>query len=225
MRSWSMVDGPCPARMVSNIHCGDFSVPTKKFLNIYIMHLMIIMRNIMPSKPPETTKAAAEKLVEIGKQIGAHRKALRVSAVAAAESAGMSRITLHRIERGEPSVTMGAYLNAMTALGMTLSAGDRTDAIEKTVSQDKPGWIPARIDLQKYPQLKQLAWQVQGTNELKPAEALDIYERNWRHVDASALEPQERHLIEALRQAFGEVRGEVRGNLSGNARGGGNGGI
>jgi len=35
------------------------------------------------------------------------RKALRVSATVAAEAAGMSRVTLHRIEKGEPSVTMG----------------------------------------------------------------------------------------------------------------------
>lgn len=30
----------------------------------------------------------------------------------------MSRVTLHRIERGEPSVTMGAYLNALAVLGL-----------------------------------------------------------------------------------------------------------
>ncbi len=165
----------------------------------------------MPSTSPKTTTAAAEELAEIGKQIRAHRKALRVSAVTAAESAGISRVTLHRIERGTPSVTMGAYLNAMTALGLGMNVRARSDAYSKAGNQDQPGWIPARIDLQKYPQLKQLAWQVQGTNELKPAEALDIYERNWRHVDASALEPQERNLIEALRLAFSEVRGMQSG--------------
>lgn len=163
----------------------------------------------MSAKPPETTKAAAEKLVELGKQIRAHRKSLRVSAVAAAESAGMSRVTLHRIERGEPSVTMGAYLNAMTALGMELSVNGRSDSLSNTETQDKPGWIPARINLENYPQLKHLAWQVQGANELKPAEALGIYERNWRHVETSALEPQEQNLIEALRLAFGKEQGDI----------------
>lgn len=170
---------------------------------------------------PETTTATAEYLVELGKHIRAHRKALRVSAVTTAESAGISRVTLHRIERGAPSVTMGAYLSAMTALGLGLNVRARSDAHSKAGNQGQPGWIPARIDLERYPQLKQLAWQVQGTNELKPAEALDIYERNWRHVDASALEPQERNLIEALRLAFGEGRG----NVSGKARGGEHGDI
>lgn len=164
----------------------------------------------MPAKPPKTTRAVAEKLFELGKQIHAHRKSLRVSAVAAAESAGMSRVTLHRIERGEPSVTMGAYLNAMTALGMELSINGRPDLLANAEIQDKPGWIPARIDLENYPQLKQLAWQVQGTNELKPTEALGIYERNWRHVETSALEPQEQHLIDALRMAFGDEQRDQR---------------
>ena len=62
----------------------------------------------MPAKPPKAPTVAAEKLALLGQQIRAHRKSLRVSATATAEAAGMSRVTLHRIERGEPSVTMGA---------------------------------------------------------------------------------------------------------------------
>lgn len=130
---------------------------------------------------------------------------MRVSAVTTAESAGMSRVTLHRIERGEPSVTMGAYLNALTALGMELSVKGGPGSLSDHGNQDRRGWIPARIHLENYPQLKQLAWQVQGTDELKPAEALGIYERNWRHVETLALEPEERNLIDALRLAFGDA--------------------
>ncbi len=67
---------------------------------------------------------------------------------------------------------------------------------------DREGWIPARIKLADYPQLKQLAWQVHGTDALTPAEALSIYERNWRHVDVPALEQRERQLVDALRLGF-----------------------
>ena len=55
-----------------------------------------------------------------------------------------------------------------------------------------------------YPQLKQLAWQVQGTDEVTPAEALSIYERNTRHVDIATMDARERNLIDALRLALGE---------------------
>lgn len=161
----------------------------------------------MPAKPPEITKAVTERLIEIGGQIRAHRKSLRVSAIVTAEAAGMSRITLHRIERGEPSVTMGAYLNVLAALGMDFAVIDQPASTANADDQEKPGWIPARIRLADYPQLKQLAWQLQGTDELKPVEALGIYERNWRHIDMSVLEPRERNLIDALRLVFEDERG------------------
>ena len=70
-------------------------------------------------------------------------------------------------------------------------------------------WIPARIRLADYPQLKQLAWQVHGIDELTPGEVLSIYERNWRHVDVQAMVPRERHLVDALRSALGEHGGDV----------------
>lgn len=158
----------------------------------------------MPAISPPVTLLTQAQLKRLGQQIRAQRKALRVSATAAAESAGMSRVTLHRIENGEPSVTMGAYINAIQVLGMELAVLDpsvRREAV--TTDDERKGWLPARIHLSDYPQLKQLAWQVHGTDELKPIEALNIYERNMRHVDIQALETRERQLIDALRTAFG----------------------
>ncbi len=116
----------------------------------------------------------------------------------------MSRVTLHRIENGEPSVTMGAYLNALAALGMDF--GIIISDMPETGRQveNRKGWIPARILLSDYPQLKQLAWQVQGTNALTPTEALSIYERNSRHMDMQALAPHERDLIEALQTGLSQ---------------------
>ena len=62
----------------------------------------------MPATAPATGEIAAARLLALGEQLRAQRKRLGVSATTAAEAAGMSRVTLHRIERGEPSVTMGA---------------------------------------------------------------------------------------------------------------------
>lgn len=154
----------------------------------------------MPAKAPEIADAAAEKLVALGEQIRVHRKALRVNATAAAQAAGVSRVTLHRIERGEAGVTIGAYLNAMAALGLDFGIVAPPDT---ATAHGAEGWLPARVRLADYPQLKQLAWQLHGTDALTPAEALSLYERNWRHVDEKALEPHERQLVDALRLALG----------------------
>lgn len=164
------------------------------------------MRNIMPSKSPETTRSIRARLIELGGRVRTRRKSLGLSAVAVAEAAGLSRVTLYRIEHGEPSVTLGAYLNVMAALDLDLQAVEPGQPSAAGAVAARPGWIPARIRLDDYPQLQQLAWPVTGTRELTPAEALGIYERNWRHVEAAALEPREQELIDALRLAFGDTR-------------------
>lgn len=38
--------------------------------------------------------------------------------VLVAERAGMSRVTLHRIEKGDPAVTFGNYLRVLMVLGL-----------------------------------------------------------------------------------------------------------
>lgn len=163
----------------------------------------------MPARQPPVATAATERLHLLGQRIRAHRKALRISATAAAEAAGMSRVTWHRIENGEPSVTMGAYLNAMAVMGLEFGIVPPAEKTGGPTDEGRKGWIPARIRIADYPQLEQLAWQVHGTGELTPAEALSIYRRNWRHVDEKALEPRERDLIDALRIALGDQGGDV----------------
>ncbi|HPO25505.1 MAG TPA: hypothetical protein PK135_12675, partial [Arenimonas sp.] len=108
---------------------------------------------------------------------------------------------LHRIEKGEPGVAMGAYFNAANALGLVLGVIPE----HGVQADDRPleGWIPARIRLEDFPQLKQLAWQVHGVDALTPDEALGIYNRNWRHLNAETLLPKEKALIDALRLGLG----------------------
>lgn len=154
----------------------------------------------MPAKPPKISAASADALARIGARIRARRKALRVNATAAAEAAGVSRVTLHRIEKGEPSVTMGAYFNVMAALDIEFGIVPHATTAD---TEERKGWLPARVRLSDYPQLKQIAWQVRGTNELTPVEALGIYERNARHLDMATMEARERDLIDALRLALG----------------------
>lgn len=160
----------------------------------------------MPARAPAIATPVALKLAALGERIRARRKALKVSAVDAAEAAGMARVTLQRIERGEPSVTMGAYIGAATAVGLELELVDpRERGRGAGGSRAKPP-LPARIRLVDYPQLKRLAWQLHGVTTLTPEEALGLYERNWRHVDTEAFDPAERTLVNMLVQHLGGGR-------------------
>jgi transcriptional regulator with XRE-family HTH domain len=158
----------------------------------------------MPAIAPPIADQLAAALTALGQRLRARRKALGVNATTAAEAAGMSRVTLHRIERGEPSVTMGAYLSAAAVLGLAFDLLDPHTPGSK--AEDEPPVLPASIVLADYPQLKRLAWQLHDATELTPKEALDLYERNWRHVDPHAMDPRERALVKALARELGGGR-------------------
>ncbi|HEX4985203.1 MAG TPA: helix-turn-helix domain-containing protein [Burkholderiales bacterium] len=140
---------------------------------------------------PTIAPADQKRLALLGERIRTARKRQRVTAVAAAQAAGISRVTLHRIERGEPTVAVGAWVAVATALGLGF---DLLDA-KATAATTK---LPKKIRLRNFPQLKKLAWQLQGVDEVTPRDALDLYERNWRHLDRAALSDDEAALIEAL---------------------------
>lgn len=153
----------------------------------------------MPAATPPVAPPDQERLARLGERLRAARKRQRVTTVAAAQAAGISRVTLHRIERGEPTVAIGAWMAAASALGL---AFDLLDA--KAASQASK--LPKQIRLRDYPQLKKLAWQLHGVEEISPRQALQLYERNWRHVDHAALSEDEAALIDTLSREIGGGR-------------------
>lgn len=153
----------------------------------------------MPVNTPPVAPAEQTRLALLGERIRAARKRQRVSAVAAAEAAGISRVTLHRIERGEPTVAAGAWVAAAGALGL---AFDLVDANAARAAKK----LPSRIRLHDFPELERLAWQLHGVDAISPHEALQLYERNWRHVDRAALTEDEAALIDALSREIGGGR-------------------
>ncbi|MGZ3773705.1 MAG: helix-turn-helix domain-containing protein [Pseudobdellovibrionaceae bacterium] len=158
----------------------------------------------MPAKAPSITKIQEIELLQLGQQIRNRRKELDISATTTAEAAGVSRVTLYRIERGEPSVTMGAYLNVIQALGVKLMVIDpQKTQIQKNRPRQK---VPKKIRVGDYKQLKRIAWQLKESQELNPQEVLDLYERNWRHIDHKAMDARERKLIEMLLAATGREK-------------------
>ena len=163
----------------------------------------------MPAHFSSVNSTVQVRLRHLGEEVRNKRKSLRISAVAASEAAGMSRVTWHRIEKGESSVTMGAYLSAMVALGLELQLSDPHAAPKQADRSAAEQSLPVRISLSQYPQLRRLAWQVHGSDELTPREALDIYQRNQRHLDIAAMEAHERDLLDALQQVLAGERVHV----------------
>lgn len=135
----------------------------------------------------------------LGARLRAARKGQKVSAVAAAEAAGLSRVTLHRIEKGEPNVAMGAWMAVASALGLAIDLVQPPGPSGGTV-------LPALIRLEEYPQLRQIAWQLGAVQQVTAQEALALYERNWRHVERASLTQKESTLIDALAREFGGGR-------------------
>lgn len=54
----------------------------------------------------------------MGENLRLARLRRRLTAVQVAERAGISRVTLHHIEQGNPTVAIGAYANVLLCLGL-----------------------------------------------------------------------------------------------------------
>jgi len=69
---------------------------------------------------------------EVGENIKLARKRRKLTTIQVAERAGIDRTTLYLIEKGMPSVPMGAYFNVMRVLGL------QNDFL-KLAAEDKQG--------------------------------------------------------------------------------------
>ena len=141
---------------------------------------------------------------DLGQALRARRKALGISMVAAAEAARISRVTWHRLAKGEPTVALGSLLAAAQVLGMRITAASEPESASGQMPAASADNLPLQIRLHDHPQLRRLAWQVQDdATVLSPREAFDLYQRNWRYLDSAQLQPGERALIHALAVTFG----------------------
>ena len=152
------------------------------------------MKRMMPIQP-----------TDLGGRITTQRKALGVTAQSTARAAGISRITLHRIEKGETSVNLGAYLQVCNALGLHLdvSAPQLPPSPKALIcldgeylKEDGP-----HIRIGDYPQLQALAWQLDANGLLTDEEAIGIYERNQRFLEINAIgDPEKRLMLRLITQ-------------------------
>jgi transcriptional regulator with XRE-family HTH domain len=77
----------------------------------------------MPRKVAPPLPAVARALSDLGGQLRLARQRRQLAAELVAERAGMSRPTLRALERGAPSVTLGALANVLHVLGLEKELG------------------------------------------------------------------------------------------------------
>lgn len=77
------------------------------------------MRTKSSVLPPKTKRI----LEDFGQHLRLARLRRKFSRQMVAERAGISSSTLGRVEKGEPTVTMGAYLQVMFVLGLEAEIG------------------------------------------------------------------------------------------------------
>lgn len=73
----------------------------------------------MPSKPQPIYPSEKKILAEFGERLRLARLRREISAETLAERSSISRMTLHRAEKGSPSVSLGTYLRILAALHLT----------------------------------------------------------------------------------------------------------
>ncbi|MGE5864243.1 MAG: helix-turn-helix domain-containing protein [Rhizobacter sp.] len=163
----------------------------------------------MPAKAPALNQALQLQLALLGERIRAARLRRGRTAEAVAKDAGITRVTLARLEAGDSAVSMGNLMKVLAVLGLDGEAeaiGADVNLAARVPAGEIPlRRVPPRIRLKHYPQLRGLAWHIRDDEaELTPEEAFELYERNWRYLDKEAILPREHALIERLKQNVGQ---------------------
>jgi transcriptional regulator with XRE-family HTH domain len=83
----------------------------------------------------------SRQLRELGERLRLARIRRRIPMAMLAERAGTTRVTLSKIEHGEPSVTLGAYANVLQALGLAddLALLARDDVLGRALQDARTG--------------------------------------------------------------------------------------
>jgi transcriptional regulator with XRE-family HTH domain len=88
------------------------------------------MKRLHPHQHPVPVTRALRKL---GNDIRDARRRRRIPVATFAERAAMSRMTLHKIEKGDPGVSVASYANALFVLGLVERLAEIADARHDTV--------------------------------------------------------------------------------------------
>ena len=89
---------------------------------------------------------AIRALHKVGSEISDARRRRRITIKLMAERAGVSRATIGKIERGDPTTSIGGYASVLFVLGMTARLADLVDpALDLTGRQLEEERLPQRV--------------------------------------------------------------------------------
>lgn len=95
-------------------------------------------------------RSARNTLTKLGEDIAVARKKRRISTVSMAERAFISRNTLYKLERGDPTVSIGIYATVLSILNLVEKLGDvaerSQDELGLDIDEDN---LPEKIKLTK----------------------------------------------------------------------------
>ena len=124
----------------------------------------------------------------LGLALRAARRANELTLDDLAQRTGFSLRFLSELERGKEGASIGRALRVAAAVGVDLVARTTRSPL---------------LDLDRYPELKLLAWQRDRNRYLGEKDALALYEANWRFVESNRLLPRESALIRRLARRYG----------------------
>ncbi len=93
---------------------------------------------------------ATKVLRKLGNDLSDARRRHRITKELMAERAGLSRSTINKIEKGDPTASIGAYSSVLFVLGMAERLNDLADAShDLTGRQLEEEKLPQRVRLPK----------------------------------------------------------------------------
>ncbi len=86
---------------------------------IYIYAVFVVNKqHFMRSKKNALLPKFQKIMEQVGENIKLARKRRKLTTIEVAERAGIDRSTLYQVEKGNASVSMGAYFNVLRVLGL-----------------------------------------------------------------------------------------------------------
>lgn len=93
---------------------------------------------------------ARTALYKLGKDINKARRRRRITIRLMAERAGFSRTTIGKIEKGDPTASIGSYASVMFVLGMVERLSDLIDSANDHIGRHlEDEKLPKRVRLPK----------------------------------------------------------------------------